>query len=81
MTIDEAIALVRQRWDEEGACGSCGWHAALYEYGELAYAITIDKRDGCIRLPCLSDDAEDAWSHRGVRIWIDSTADGDNDVR
>lgn len=70
MTIEEAIELVRRKWNDQGACASCGWHAALEEYGDLRQAIDIDEARHRVELSCLSDD-EDAYSHRGVRIYFD----------
>lgn len=71
MTIDEAIELVRRKWGSEGACCSCGWHAALYEYGDLHKAIEIDHDRKRVVLPCLNQDDGERWSHRGVRIYFD----------
>lgn len=68
MTQDEAIALVRKRWNADGACCSCGWHAALYEYGDLGYAIDIYPDH--IRLTCLNESG-DGGTHRGVRIYFE----------
>jgi hypothetical protein len=68
MILEDAIALTKATWDSHGQCDSCGWHAALYEYGDLESEITIDEEGQFIRLRCLSKDSEDRWMHRGVRI-------------
>lgn len=73
MTIDEAMDLIRRRWDAEGACQSCGWHAALDEYGDLRDAFDINRHKRRLELSCLSKDTDDAWSHRGVRIYFDTS--------
>lgn len=69
--ITAARALLEQRWNAEGACGSCGWHAALYEHDvdDAMLAEALDNDDGVLRMPCQSDDG-DAYSHRGVRIRV-----------
>lgn len=77
MTIDEAIELVRRKWDSEGECRSCGWHAALYEYGPLEAVIKIDHERQCVALPCLG---EERWGHRGVRIPFDVTPEPQGDA-
>lgn len=74
MTLDEAIELVKRKWDDCDGCASCGHHACLYEYGDLADAICIDEEKRRVELPCLSDD-EYACHHRGVRIAFDVTTD------
>lgn len=72
MTKEEAAKVVRDLWDSNGACQSCGWHAALYEYerayGSLEDALDIDESKRRIELSCLSED-DDPSSHRGVRIY------------
>lgn len=69
--IAAARALLQQRWDSEGECGSCGWHAALYEHDvdDSMLADALDNEAGLLRLTCLSED-EDAFSHRGIRIRV-----------
>jgi hypothetical protein len=79
MTINEALALVRRKWGNEGACASCGWHALLSEYEDrfdsLEDAIEINEKEGRVELPCLSqDDEEGRFGHRGARIYFDSPA-------
>ncbi len=75
MTLDEAIELVTRKWSSNGECASCGWHAALYEYGGLTDTIHINTVRQRVELPCLSDDEERS-SHRGVRIPFDATTSG-----
>lgn len=69
--IAKARAELERRWDEEGACQSCGWHAALYEHRvtdeDLADAI---RNGGLLMLSCLSED-DDPEMHRGVRIKLE----------
>lgn len=72
----EEIAAARQRletkWDAEGDCGSCGWHACLYEHHvsdeDIAHALEFD--DGVLHLSCISKDDEDSCAHRGIKIYI-----------
>lgn len=64
-----ARAVLEQKWDAEGACASCGWHAALGEY----HVDADDIRDalqhgGKLILQCISKDDETRDSHRGVSI-------------
>lgn len=70
--IEAAWQALRERWEDQGACGSCGWHAALYEHGvddaEISEALDTG---GVLELPCLSDN-EDPSLHRGVRVDISS---------
>lgn len=69
----EAIAAARaeleRRWDAEGACGSCGWHAALYEHdvedADLADAL---RNNGRLELGCRNHEYGDPYGHRGVII-------------
>lgn len=66
MTKVEAAEVVRRKWDAQGHCDSCGWHAAIYE----VEPITIDDselKDGVVWFPCRSKDV-DGSDHRGVRI-------------
>jgi hypothetical protein len=71
MTTEEAMELVRRKWDDSGECKSCGHHACLYEYGDLADAIWIDEEKQRVELSCLSGD-ENSDRHRGVRIPFDA---------
>lgn len=72
-TIARARAELERRWSAEGECGSCGWHAALYEHDvtddDIVEAIG---NGGRLELGCRSKDDEDAWSHRGVRITLET---------
>lgn len=68
--INDARELLKQKWDSEGQCGSCGWHAALYEHDVEDYEIAeaLDG-DGEIHLTCQNDDVgEERFNHRGVKI-------------
>ncbi len=71
--IAEARAELERRWDGEGGCNSCGWHAALYEHQvddeDIAEAIC---NGGLLELGCISKDDDDAWRHRGVRIQLET---------
>jgi hypothetical protein len=69
MNIEKAIHIVKEKWDAQGECASCGWHAALEEYGDLSEAIYIDEANKRIELSCLGDD-ENSSSHKGVRIYF-----------
>lgn len=69
--INAARKVLEEKWQEEGECQSCGWHAALYEHNvedwEIMSAISTD---GILELSCLSRDFEDTYDHRGVKIKI-----------
>ena len=69
--ITEARKTLEAKWDDEGQCGSCGWHALLYEHDveDCDIAEALDG-DGILRLGCRSKDDEDSWNHRGVKICI-----------
>lgn len=77
MNIDEAITLVRSKWDEQGACQSCGWHAALYEYGPLEESIDI--MENRVEMSCLNENWE-GYSHRGVRIYFTQPVSADGSL-
>lgn len=57
-------------WDQSGDCGSCGWHACLYEYYMSDEELASCVENGILHLPCLSKNDEDPSSHRGVRIHL-----------
>ena len=67
--VSRAHLLLEQKWDAEGACTSCGWHAALYEHGvdddDIADALL---NGGILTLACISKDDETCDSHRGTSI-------------
>lgn len=75
-TTKEEVAAARQRleqkWDAEGDCGSCGWHACLYEHyvsdEDIENALECD--DGWLFLDCISKDADEPGSHRGIKIYV-----------
>jgi hypothetical protein len=70
MRVDQAIRIVEREWERQNGCASCNWAAWLSEYGDdLASELTINERMKRIELPCLSKDAEEPCSHRGVRIY------------
>jgi len=68
--IAESRLILEKKWDAEGDCASCGWHACLYEH-----EVTDDDikdaliGDGFIRLGCLNKD-DDGSLHRGIKIYI-----------
>lgn len=70
---DDEIKVWRERleslWNNNGDCGSCGWHGTLYEHevedGDIQWA--IEKNNGILELGCVSED-DDRGSHRGVKI-------------
>lgn len=70
--IAEARARLEAKWDAEGDCGSCGWHAALYEHNveDSEIAEALEKNGGILELSCVSKDDDDSASHRGVKINI-----------
>lgn len=67
MTVEEAIALVRERWAGGDGCRSCGRHPALYEFEPLeGYVDEDDIALGYVSFPCSGDDGSEI--HRGMRI-------------
>ncbi len=71
-----ARALLESKWDAEGECGSCGWHAALYEHrvDDDDIADALKNNGGVLELLCVNKDDEDPASHRGVKINISPEA-------
>ena len=73
----QVIAAARdeleRRWEKEGECSSCGWHAALYEHkvtdDDLREALL---NGGLLHLACLSEDDEDPFGHHGVKIKLET---------
>lgn len=65
--ITAAKELLEQRWDAQGECRSCGWHACLYEHYvcDEQIAGAIDHDDGMLYLGCLNEPDE---GHRGVTV-------------
>ncbi|RJO66948.1 MAG: hypothetical protein C4523_10675 [Myxococcales bacterium] len=72
-TIAKARAELERRWDGEGYCGSCSWHAALYEHDvtddDLAEAI---RNGGRLELGCQNYEYGDPHDHRGVTIILET---------
>ena len=68
--ISNGWQVLRKKWDSEGQCLSCGWHALLSEHEvedvDIKEAV---ESDGILYLECLSkDDEEHRHSHRGIKI-------------
>lgn len=66
-----ALENLEERWGNEGACNSCGWHADLGEY-DIDYDDILDaleSKDGELWLPCLNKDI-DGSGHKGVKVYI-----------
>ena len=80
--LEISVAHLRlvQRWNSEGQCNSCGWHALLYEHDvtDADIAEALEHNNGVLHLNCVSKDADDPWSHRGVSINIVSDRYLDN---
>jgi hypothetical protein len=69
---------LKEAWDDQGDCASCGWHAMLYEhYLEDEDILNSIGRDGVLRIPCVSKNDDDPGSHRGIIIHLpNSVLDG-----
>lgn len=67
-----ARAVLESKWDADGDCRSCGWHAALYEHevDDSDILDALQNRNGILELSCVSKDADDPTSHRGIKIDI-----------
>ena len=72
--IDAARQRLEDRFAEQGACRSCGWHALLWEHSvdDSAIADALDNCGGVLRLYCQNHDDGDPVGHRGARIRIDA---------
>lgn len=69
--ISKAREILKKNWENEGDCMSCGWHACLYEHDVEDYQISDALADdGILRLTCVSSDADDPGTHRGVKVCI-----------
>jgi hypothetical protein len=68
--VTSARQMLEDRWDAEGHCRSCGWHAALYEHDvtDSDIAEALASFGGILQLGCRSKDADDNDLHRGVRV-------------
>ena len=68
MTDKEIIKLIKEKWDSQGECKSCGWHDVLSAYDiesdDPDYILEEDKKR--IWLPCHNPEED---RHRGVRIY------------
>lgn len=69
--VAKAFVELERRWDGEGQCESCGWHAALYEhrvtYDDVAEAL---RHGGRLHLGCRNHEHGDPHDHRGVVITL-----------
>ncbi len=74
MTTEEAIECVTRKWAEHGACVSCRWQGALYEYASLEAAIVVNEAQRRVELYCLSD-YDDSDTHCGPLIPFDLKPD------
>ena len=70
--IDAACRRLENKWDAEGDCKSCGWHACLYEHmikdSEISEA--LDNNNGVLELSCQNYEYGDPVGHRGIEIDI-----------
>jgi len=61
--------LLEKYWDEQGACGSCSWHASLWKHDPEWE--NWDAEKGCFVLYCQNKDyPEESIDHREIRIYI-----------
>jgi len=65
----EAIQIVKDSWEEQGECLSCGYKGSLDQY-DLEKEITLNFQTARILLPCKNKEAKDAQTHRGVHILV-----------
>lgn len=73
MKIEQAKKRLKELWDSQGDCRSCGWHGALYEHDVTDYDIqdALENNKGILELECVSkNDEEGRSSHRGISIYI-----------
>lgn len=69
MTIEEAAAIVRQKWPDNDGCRSCGWKSSLADFGNLLdYIELADVERGYVDLPCDRD--PESSGHRGARVYL-----------
>ena len=67
MDKDRIAKQVEEKWDAQGECRSCGWHACLSEYGDIGLKVEDNGRGKYVWLPCLSGEP----GHRGVYVYLD----------
>lgn len=72
--ISEARKILVSKWDAEGDCQSCGWHACLYEHDitDEDVADALDNNNGELELACQNYEYGDPVGHRGVKIKINA---------
>lgn len=70
--VDAARKVLEEKWDAQGDCGSCTWHACLYEHDvdDVMIAHALEYEDGLLRLNCVNKTADEPESHRGIKINI-----------
>lgn len=68
--IDEARKRLEDKWDDEGHCGGCGWHACLYEHRvtDEDIAEALEERKGMLELSCRNKDFGDCGSWGRIYI-------------
>jgi hypothetical protein len=69
VTIDEAVKIVRQRWEDNDGCRSCSRKPLLLDFEPVEDCIDEeDLKRGYVNFPCSGDDGTDV--HRGIRVYI-----------
>lgn len=57
-------------WKEQApTCGSCGWANAFYEIEDGLEQVKDTETEIVYHVPCRSEN-EDAWNHRGSRLYL-----------
>lgn len=70
--VDTLLAEAERKWDEIGACGSCGWHDLFHNH-ESDIRWQLEMGYETIELLCHSEN-EDAIDHRGVKFRVTDLA-------
>lgn len=70
--ISAAFDRLESRWDEQGGCRTCGFHAQLAEHDvdETDILWAMNHCDGQLRLSCQAIGDNEAWPHPGPVVYI-----------
>lgn len=73
MTQEEAIEIIKRKWDDNDGCQSCGWRSCLYEFGDLRDHVDAEAlAQGFVVLPCHTDWG-DGDTHRGAYVYFEES--------
>ena len=66
--LEEAKAKLAAKWDGEGQCSSCGWHATIgeHEIDDEDILSAINTNRGVLKLSCVNKNGYEGC--RGIKI-------------